>query len=167
MIKHLFLTLLIACSTQISLAQKTDSLKNKLQPVRKVGDKENISLREGRKYDVYGDFTVKSYQLIGTKTQNKKSYELMLGSLIKIKSTNLTGELIDPMTYETYETETMSKEDYLYRQFGAEAIHSAVDLPSHVQVYKIDAENCYGIINLGADGVAFAYKGALIFLERK
>jgi hypothetical protein len=165
--KTLLSILIISCSFSL-LAQK-DSLRKpvKLKPGKVVRQTINpVKLADPLKV-IFGDFIVDSFRIVGIKSPNKKELELLIGSLVRIQESTITGDEIDPMSFQVYEIEKMQSSDYLFREFGAESKIQLNDLPYFVKVHKTSHEECYGIVDMGGSGIAIPYKGALLFLRRK
>ncbi|MCB9223067.1 MAG: hypothetical protein H6582_02725 [Crocinitomicaceae bacterium] len=115
----------------------------------------------------YGDFEVSSFETISNKSLNKKDLQHLLGTLIRIRETDITGDLIDPLTIENIGTEKMNREDYIFRAFGSTTLDTESNLPEIVNVHKTGRSDCYGIVILSNSKVVMPYKGTLLFLDLK
>lgn len=170
------LTILIALVTfSAGIAQERTKLDQKqiiqkkqvpVQPVKKIDKTTNTPQLRPQK-EMWGDYTVTSYNILSTKTPKAKVLQSLIGSLVKLKETNVTGTQIDPFSFEIHEIEQMASSDFIYRAFGRGIRAPEPDLPNSVKVHKTTHEECYGIIQINNDEVAIPYKGVLLFLKRK
>lgn len=117
--------------------------------------------------DIFGDFYVDKYNILSTTTPSARELNELLGSLIKIQESHVTGDEIDPITFEMYEIEHMSSNDYIYRVFGRQIRAQEPDLPAQVKVHKTTNTDCYGIIDLGNGKAAIPYRGVLLFVSQR
>ncbi|UKN02921.1 hypothetical protein K6119_05255 [Paracrocinitomix mangrovi] len=117
---------------------------------------------------IYGNFEVEKYTVLSKNTLNTTELNLIVGSLIKVQDSTMTGAEIDPMTYQIYEVEMMTSDDYIFRVFGKEVKEpQPEELPSTLKVHKTDNKLCYGIVELPGGKIAVPYKGVLLFLVPK
>lgn len=115
---------------------------------------------------IFGQYKISKYTKLAEKCPSSKDLSLLIGTLVKIQETALTGDEIDPLTFEIYEIEKMASADYIYREFGAALKSTTSDLPPQITVHKTSAEGCYGIVEINRNQLAIPYKGTLLFLER-
>lgn len=152
--------------TKVQPNQITEKQMIKAKPAEKI--KKPLTQPSLRPYqEMWGDFTIVSYNILSTKTAKAKELQALIGSLVKLKATNVTGTQIDPFSFEIFEIEQMSSSDYIYRTFGRTIRAPEPNLPASVKVHKTTHEDCYGIIQIDNDNIAIPYKGVLLFLERK
>ena len=151
----------------ISLGQdKTIRLKNEYEKKQVSDKKVEVSFLKESKM-IYGDFTVESFETMSQKSLNKRDLEKLIGTLIRIKETDITGDEIDPITIENLGIERMTREDYIFRVFGDNHECKECSLPPVIQVYKTGRTDCYGIVILGSGKVAMPYKGSMLYLDLK
>lgn len=116
---------------------------------------------------LFGDFKVAECVTVGTKSLNPIAQKLILGSLVRIQKNSITGDEIDPMTFQIYEVEKMTSEDYLFRTTGEIPDSTCTSFPQTVHVHKTDHSECYGIVQLNNGQVAIPYKGIILILQRR
>lgn len=138
------------------IAVKCEAIEGKINPT-------NQRCQKG----IYGEFIIDSYITLADNALNAHALELLVGSIVKIAPLAITGAEIDPMSMEVYESEVMTSEDYIYREFGVGLQKRISSLPYNVHVHKTDHVDCYGILELGGNKVALPYKGVLLFLIRR
>lgn len=116
---------------------------------------------------VFGDFEIAECIKIGNTQLNPIELNLLIGSLVRIQQNSITGQEINPMTFQIYEKEHMSRDDFIYRTTGKVPDTTISQLPETINVHKTDHSACYGIIYLGIGKVAIPYKGNILILERR
>lgn len=116
---------------------------------------------------LFGDYTIDSFSVIDKKLLSKKERKALIGTSIRIDVADLSGDQIKPLSFEMIEVENMSKEDYLFRVFGAKQDVELGELPAQLRVHKTDQSTCYGIVELHDSKVVLPYKGVLLFLSKK
>ncbi len=116
---------------------------------------------------LYGDFKVSDYIQIESKSLNPIELKLIKGSLVRIQKNSITGDEIDPMTFEIYEAEKMTSNDFIYRTTGSVPDSTYTGLPLSGYVHKTDHSECYGIMQLNNGQLALPYKGFILILERR
>lgn len=116
---------------------------------------------------LFGDFTVNSFETMSQKSLIKNDLEKLVGTLIRIKETDITGDAIDPMTIDNLGIEKMTREDYIFRVFGDNHECKECSLPPLLQVYKTGRTDCYGIVILSGNQLALPYKGTMLYLDLK
>lgn len=134
------------------------------QPVQKV---EKLEYRKDIKIDVFGEYVVEGYTILSKKTPNPEELNALIGTIIKVQATSLTGTNIDPMTFNIYEVQRLQQDDFIFRVFGSDLKTDSLNLPQAFNVHKTDNENCYGIVEIDANHLAIPYKGVLLFLTKK
>ena len=163
--------LIILCflGASVSFAQSKPGDRVPIRLQSKMYDKNAVRTKDDVVAipSIFGDYSVNKYVQMLKAMPNKIDLNLIMGSLVRIQSTSITGDEINPMSFNIYEMETMTAEDYLFRVFGEEHSEHIEDLPSTIRVHKTDHAECYGILDLGNDGVAIPYKCLLLFLSRK
>lgn len=153
-------------------AQTPDSLNGKQQvtPVKYAGKPiqkaERIPSRIDTQLSFYGDYRVTGYAVLSTKTPSTEELNGLVGTVVKVQETSLTGTAIDPITFEIYQVELQRRDDYIYRVFGREIKGPEPNLPESFKVHKTDNTNCYGIVEIGNGEIAIPYKGVLLYLKR-
>ena len=115
---------------------------------------------------IFGEFSISSYAILSLKTPSNEELNALIGTLVKINETAITGTSIEPITFSIYEVERLMRDDYIYRVFGRELRAQDPDIPSSFKVHKTDNSLCYGIIETGDGRVAIPYKGVLLILTR-
>lgn len=163
-----FLLLLTAASMHAQTIDTTNArivkpVKKFGQPVHKV---EKIEYRSDIKIDIFGEYTVDHYEILSKKTPNIEELNAMVGTIIKVQTTSITGTTIDPMTFNIYEVERLQRDDFIFRVFGSGQNSDSLNLPQSFNVHKTDNENCYGIVEIDAKHIAIQYKGVLLFLTK-
>lgn len=168
--KSLFLIALTLGSIT-GFCQQPDTLQNtRTSPVR-VSNRmpmkaESQHLTKAVQVGVYGEFTISSYAILSLKTPSPEELNALVGSLVKINASAITGTSIEPILFSIYEIEQLQRDDYIYRVFGREIRAQEPDIPSSFKVHKTDNNLCYGIIETGDGRVAIPYKGVLLILSR-
>lgn len=163
------LTISCILLTAISFGQikKVDTV-NKIARPAKILQKDVVPARLLLKEEtIFGDFKIDKYSILSRKTPSNKELNTLIGSLVRIQRTDLTGDEIEPSTFNITEVTYMSSSEYIYKVFGREIREQEPDLPETVKVHKTDHLGCYGIIEVGDGRVAIPYKGVLLFLSKK
>lgn len=117
--------------------------------------------------NIFGSFEITKLSVLSKKTLPKKELSVLIGSLIKVSKTAITGSEIDPFNFEIYDVEKMNSSDYIFREFGRSIRAPEPNLPATIKVHKTDFEGCYGIVEISEDEIAIPYNGVLLFLKRK
>lgn len=138
-------------------------LKSIGQPVTKA---DKIVVRSDIQHDIFGEYLIESYAVLSRKTPGTEELNALIGTLVKVQTTSITGTVIDPMTFNIYQVERLRRDDFIYRVFGREIKAPEPDLPESFNVHKTDNENCYGIVEISATEIALPYKGVLLFLKK-
>lgn len=142
-------------------------MRDSLSPQKiKVVRNKVIFTKEEAKMPI-GDFVIDSYQVLTKQAPKKRDLEQLKGTLVRLKDTDITGDLIDPISIEDLGIERMTKEDYLFRAFGDQLLDNAEQLPSSIRVRKTGRPDCYGVVVISKFELALPYKGTLLFLKIK
>jgi hypothetical protein len=159
------ITFLILCTTTFGQSKLGVDRRHAVKKIDSYKVKPISSFKKGQ--ITYGDFIVASYEIITKKKIAKKELENLIGTMIRIKETDITGDQIDPMTIDNFGIEKMQKEDFILRSFGPKASLDCDKLSDYVEVYKTGRPDCYGLIILEDNKLALPYKGVLLFLDIK
>jgi hypothetical protein len=156
----LMLLVVVFVSAQTRVPGKMIPLKAQKLPTQTIEQKETLPDA------IFGQYKISSYTIISKKNLTEKDFSLLLGTLVKIQKTALTGDEIDPLTFDIYEIEKMSSADYIFREFGLPMEAPIHNLPGICKVHKTACESYYGIIEINQNKMVIPYKGVLLFLER-
>ena len=104
-----------------------------------------------------------------TKT-NKKLIKDGLGTTINIAKNTISGLLIEPISYNFIESESLELADFLYRSFGKVPEILPSDLPNRMMVQKLSPSLngpavSYGIAKLPDGTILFPYNNTLLYLR--
>jgi len=163
-------TLITAVILGNSFAQDIKPFKNrnpKFEQKTNVRVEKRAVKKVSEPEDIFGNYQIIEYTVYGTKTPSKKHLNQLMGTLVKVQKTSVTGNEIDPITYEMYEIEEMTNIDFIYRVFGRNIHEAETDLPPSLFVHKTSHDDCYGIVDMGNGEIAVPYKGVLLFLKVK
>ncbi len=117
--------------------------------------------------DITGQYEITKYSQISKKTIPAKELKLLIGTLVKVNDTAITGSEIDPFNFEIFEITKMNSSDYIFRQFEKILKSPEPNLPETVRIHKTDNDDCYGIVQINSSKIAIPYNGVLLFLTRK
>lgn len=115
---------------------------------------------------IFGSYEVTKYSALSTKTLPSNELKALIGSIIKVQETAITGTEIDPFHFEIFDIEEMNSSDYIFREFGRSIRAPEPNLPSIIKVHKTDFEGCYGIVEISENEITIPYNGVLLFLKR-
>lgn len=155
----------------LGYSQSADTLKTTRSMAVKVVDiplkRVDVMPDGAKRREIFGEYSITGYAILCLKTPSSEELNRLVGSLVKIQNTTITGSLIDPLTFSIYEIERLQRDDYIYRTFGREIKTPEPDLPANFAVHKTDNERCYGIVEIGDGRLAIPYKGVLLYLTRQ
>lgn len=157
-------------SSSLLFAQADTTRVQKVQTKNSLIQKQQaIKMERVQKYNtnlsVYGNYKVLKYYVLKTKTPSKETLEKIIGSTVIIENDQFSGSVIERDSIAIYETEQMTRSDYIYRVFGREIRAPEPDIPTNLNVYKTGNLECYGIVLMSDGNVALPYKGVLLILE--
>jgi hypothetical protein len=152
-------------SAQILDSSKTGIIKP-VKVQRQLAPVEKVNIRSEIQLDIFGEYQVTHYAVLSRKTPSIEELNLLVGSLVKVQATSITGTVIDPVSFQIFQVERLRRDDFIYRVFGREIKAPEPDLPNEFNVHKTDHENCYGIVEISATEIAIPYKGVLLYLKK-
>jgi len=117
--------------------------------------------------DISGQYEITKYSQISKKSIPSRELKLLVGSLVKVDDTAITGSEIDPFNFEIFEITKMNSSDFIFRQFDKILKSPETNLPESVTVHKTENDHCYGLIQINNNKIAIPYNGVLLFLTRK
>lgn len=155
-----------------SLIAQTDTLNRRevkpaVMKVETLKQEPKIVVRSDIRHIIFGNYQITNYAILSKHTPSKGELTEMVGTLVKVDSTTITGTAINPYTFNIYLVERLKRDDFIYRVFGREIKAPEPDLPDSFNVHKTDNENLYGIVEIDATKIAIPYNGVLLFLTRK
>jgi hypothetical protein len=151
----------------VSMAQSNDVSLTKNCVAKEYFTRELPVPQLANKRLTYGDFEVSHYRIISAKPIISKDLDQLIGTTIRIKKTDITGDAIDPFTIYNEGILDMTRDEFVHVAFGPEYSSKGTNLPEEIRIHKNGRVDCYGIVILSKTEVALPYKGSLLFLKLK
>jgi hypothetical protein len=165
----ILITLLISSLSFHAAAQDSTMRVKRIYPAKVT----SVSTKPSRftttpemRFSIYGEYKISGYTAMTSKAPDEAELGLLVGSFVRVDSSTVTGNQIDPMTFTIFQVERLQRDDYIFRVFGKDILAVQTDLPASFNVHKTDNERCYGIVEAGDGRVAIPYKGVLLYLVR-